>query len=63
MEDSVKTTTYNYRSTVQYQCDENYEPVDGNTTRTCLANGEWSNTVRCGELVFNREESVLASSK
>ena len=50
MEDSVKTTTF--RSNVTYQCDDNYEPVDGNTTRTCLASGEWSDTVRCGELVL-----------
>ena len=48
VDDSVKTTTFG--STAQYQCDDNYELVDRNTTRTCLASGKWSNTVRCGEL-------------
>ncbi|CAH1243596.1 CR1 [Branchiostoma lanceolatum] len=37
----VKGTNFSYTSVVRYECDHGYE-LQGNGTRVCLAEGEWS---------------------
>jgi len=56
---SSRKISYNYRDTISIQCDQGYEIKDGSETRTCRADGTWSeNPMQCFKILCNDTSDV-----
>jgi len=56
---SSRKISYKYRDTISIQCDQGYEIRDGSETRTCQADGTWSeNPMQCFKILCNDTSDV-----